>query len=106
MKINPNLKAFFVAARSALEAESMAMKWADEVSNYDPLPELETFYTFVAIELGDPDKKGWIMNQALRFYDLFQQWYKGKELPCEPTEALLQYILWYDKESRKVKTHS
>lgn len=84
----------------------MVMIWADETSNYEPLPQLEPFYIFVAIELGDPDQKGWIRNQALRFCDLFRQWHKDKKQPCEPAEALFQYILWYDRESRKVKTHS
>src|SRR5690554_3560405 len=102
-----------------MEADAMAMIWADEVSNDEPppeleqelerlqpLPELEPLYILAAIELGDPDQKGWIMNQAVRFYDLFRQWHEGKKQPCEPAEALLQYILWYKRESRKVKTHS
>jgi hypothetical protein len=84
----------------------MVARWADELSDHEPLPELEPFYIFAAIELGDPDQKGWIMNQALRFYDLYREWHKGRRMPCEPSAALVQYVLWYERESRKAKTHS
>lgn len=83
-------------------------KWVDEMDDFEPLTELEPFFVFAALELGDPESRHWLMQNSLRLHDLFRQYHAGVQPPCQPNKAVVQYIIWYDRHHQKTTqlTHS
>lgn len=69
--------------------------WADELTNSEPRPEHETFYLLVALKLGDPNTRSWIMDNAKEFYAMWKN-YSGSD--DEGPEVLIQYLLWYERD--------
>lgn len=86
-------------------------KWADEISDSEPLPELESFYILAALELGDPDSHEWLLSHATDFHALYRQYRRnitecGRSplpLPTESSSVLIQYMIWYERDSRRLK---
>lgn len=87
-------------------------KWADEISDSEPLPALEPFYILAALELGDPDNGEWLLNHATDFHALYRQYRrnmtecgrdKSLPLPTESSAVLIQYMIWYERDSRRLK---
>jgi hypothetical protein len=85
----------------------MALKWADELSDSAPLPALEPFYILAALELGDPDNGEWLLHHAADFHALYRQYREAGEfpnmLPTDSAAVLIQYMVWYDRDSRRLK---
>lgn len=76
--------------------------WADDLDKSQPMAELEPFYTAIAMQLGDPEgEKQWMLNHAKDFYEAFLTMVQ-QPYPCEPVEALIQYIFWYDREKARL----
>lgn len=82
-------------------------KWADEISDSEPLPILEPFYILAALELGDPDSHEWLLEHAADFHMLYRQYRRGATetlpLPTESSAVLIQYMIWYERDSRRLK---
>lgn len=85
-------------------------QWADEIKDYAPVPAREEFYIYVAIELGDPRTKDWLMQNAHKFHQLFAKYFNIKRPPTpnglagpeDSASALLQYLLWYERDGPKL----
>lgn len=83
----------------------MAQQWADEIVHSDPLPELEPFYILAALELGDPDgEHQWILQKAQAFHALYRTFRANsdEELPRDSAAVLVQYLVWYPRESARL----
>jgi hypothetical protein len=86
----------------------MALKWADELSGSEPLPALESFYILAALELGDPDSgHDWLIEHAADFHLLWRQ-FRASMLPQsrdwpDGSTVLIQYMIWYERDSRRLK---
>jgi len=90
----------------------MALRWADELSCSEPLPQLEGFYTLAALEVGDPDGENrWLEKNAAKFHDLYRQYRRDMtecgrneslKLPRDSAEVLVQYLVWYPRELGKI----
>lgn len=87
-------------------------KWADEISGSEPLPALEPFYILAALELGDPDSHEWLLAHAADFHMLYRQYRRditecGRDdslsIPKESSAVLIQYMIWYERDSRRLK---
>jgi hypothetical protein len=89
----------------------MALKWADELSETDPLPVLEPFYILAALELGDPNNGKWLIEHTAKFHALYRQYRRDMtecgrhtlSLPTDRAAVLIQYMIWYDRDSRRLK---
>lgn len=69
--------------------------WADEVNQCEPDPRLEPFFVMAAIEFGDPDMgKNWLMGNAVKFYAMLRLF----DATCDGPTALIQYLVWYERE--------
>lgn len=90
----------------------MTLRWADELSCSEPLPQLEAFYTLAALEVGDPDgEPRWLEKHAARFHELYRSYFKEVnegmrtnrlKLPTDSAEVLVQYLVWYPRELGKI----
>lgn len=83
----------------------MVLKWADEIDHSEPLPELEPFYILAALNLGDPDiSPRWLEINAAQFHSLYRTYRANsdKELPSDSAEVLVQYLVWYPRESARL----
>ena len=90
----------------------MPLKWVDELDGTQPLTELEPFYILAALELGDPDgTPRWLEQNASEFHRMYKQYRRditecGRSkitLPTDGAEVLIQYLVWYDRDSRRLK---
>lgn len=82
--------------------------WADEQVGSDPLPALEPFYILAALELGDPDGERWLERNAHQFHQLYNVYRinslpASNGLPGDSASVLIQYMIWYDRDSRRLK---
>lgn len=83
---------------------------ADDNYDVEPDSRLESFFHIAMLMLGDPDQKFWIGNNAQKFYIEYRSWLKwstGTAGPIperypESATALLQYMVWYDRERAHV----
>lgn len=89
----------------------MALKWADELNCSEPLPVLEPFYILAALELGDPDgAPRWLEGNAAQFHAMYKRYRRdvtecGRNsiaLPKDSAEVLVQYLVWYPRESARL----
>lgn len=90
----------------------MTLRWADELSCSEPLPQLEGFYTLAALEVGDPDgEQRWLEKNAAKFHELYRTYRRevtecGRNntmnLPKDSAEVLVQYLVWYPRESARL----
>lgn len=89
----------------------MTLVWADEIDYSHPLPALEPFYILAALKLGDPDQRNWLLQHATDFHALYRQYRHditecGRQslpLPTESSTVLIQYMIWYERDSRNLK---
>ncbi len=87
----------------------MALRWADELSESAPLPELEPFYTLAALQLGDPDGERWLERNSAEFHSLYRTYRKHSaapadlpaDLPADSAAVLIQYLVWYAREQHR-----
>lgn len=82
----------------------MPAVWADDMDDTTPLPRLEPFFVLAALELGDPESYGWLMNSGLRFHDLYHAYRNGSLEPWNfpsSNKVLIQYLIWYEREKPK-----
>ena len=75
----------------------MSNVWADEITGSEPDPKLETFYLLVAMKLGDPRRKDWIIENAEEFYAMYQDWARHPHKHDNST-VMIQYLLWYERD--------
>lgn len=73
---------------------------ADEKYDIEPDPRMHRFFSVMMLMYGDPDKGRWIEQNAFNFYREYEQW-ACPGWPSGPL-ALLQYIVWYDREKARV----
>lgn len=77
------------------------MPWADELSDSAPEPAREPFYLLVALKLGDPRPRDWIIENAEQFHDMFRSYFEAPAHDDRSASALIQYILWYERDGPK-----
>lgn len=82
------------------------LRWADELSCSAPLAVLEPFYVLAALELGDPDgEREWLLQKAADFHALYRKFRANSDeesLPRDSAEVLIQYLVWYPRESARL----
>ena len=77
----------------------MTMQWADELSGSEPDPRLESFYIVVAMKLGDPRTRDWLLDNAAAFHELYAKWGEyGPNSKQDSATVLVQYLLWYERD--------
>ena len=76
-------------------------QWADEISGVEPEPQMEPFYLLVALKLGDPEKRSWVEDNAMAFYEMLTQWL-GRDVGMDKAAVLIQYLLWYERDRPKL----
>jgi hypothetical protein len=59
----------------------MAAVWVDDMDDTTPLSILEPFFVLAALELGDPESRAWLMNDGLRFDQLYRTYRAGSLEP-------------------------
>lgn len=88
----------------------MTGQWLDEVEDdghYQPVPELEPFYILAALEFGDPDQKDWMLNHNPEFLALWRKFQHGSKCyTYSGPEAVLQYVMWYERERERAAVSS
>lgn len=90
------------ATELAAEFYGMTAKWADEFSDYSPLPEREAFYISASLQFGDPRIGQWMTKNGAKFQKFFCEFY-NKPYPAEGgAEAMIQYMLWYERDGPKL----
>lgn len=84
------------ATEIAAEFYVMTGQWADELSGGQPRAENESFYLLVSLKLGSPEQRYWIEENAAQFYAMWKE-FSGSD--NEGPEVLIQYLLWYQRET-------
>lgn len=74
----------------------MVLRWADELPDHEPQPRLEPFFIFVALNHGDPRT---VTREE--FEKTFNLFFGYLHRPCTHESAMVQYIIWDDREKTK-----
>ena len=73
------------------------MPWADDLPDSAPDPKREPFYLLVALKIGDPRTRDWLLNNGIQFHEMFRQYYGAMPEGASAT-AMIQYLLWYERD--------
>lgn len=73
--------------------------WADELPGSEPDPKLEDFYLLVALKLGSPFARDWLLEHAVEFHAFYKDWAQyGPFAKQDSATVLIQYLLWYERD--------